>query len=158
MRFFLPGVPAGRLEFLAIMLPTFAVQFWAAFSYLELEVDIANRGVSYVARNLELFALIYVAMLAIQWITSMRRLRDLDKSGNAAFLALIPGLGAVFALMLFVSDTHTGAGYAPFGDDPLSPDSWVERPDGKRSAPAVTFQGQELSLPGEEHWDDQSAA
>ena len=158
MRFFTPSVPAGRIEFLVILLITGAVQVWAVFEYLELEVDIANREVAFIERNLGVAVAIVLAMLPLQWISAMRRMADARKPASIALPMLLPGIGLVFGLFLAVTTGDRRVGFAPYGDDPYDPDSWVEDPDLNSTGPVVTYQGQELQLPGEERWSDDQAA
>lgn len=158
MRFFTPSTPAGRLEFLVILIATAAVQYWAVFQFLELEIDVANRELAFVERRLGVATGIVIAMLPLQWISGMRRLADVRKSASLAIPMLIPGVGILFGLFLAINGADRRIGYAPFGDDPHNPDSWVEDPDLNSTAPVVTYQGQELRLPGEERWSDDQAA
>jgi len=62
-------------------------------------------------------------------------------------------LSTVLQLLLGVATASSDKVYAPHGDNPNDPNSWVERPAVGKSGPAVTFQGEELRLPGEDKWD-----
>ena len=157
MRFFLPSVPAGRIEYIALMLVAFGVQFYAAFDFLELSVDIANRDVGYVARHLDVFIAIYVVAAAFQWITAMRRLNGLGMSTSASVAVVIPGIGLLYAILLLVADPKKSTAYSPYGDDPHDPNAWVQAPNPASTAPSVTYQGQALLLPGDGQ-DEQAAA
>ena len=156
MRFFLPSVPAGRLEYIALMLVAFGVQYYAVFNFLELNVDFADRSVGYIARNRDIAIAIYVAAAAFQWITAIRRLRGLDMSTAPSIAVVIPGIGWLFALLLVIADPKKSTAFSPYGDDPYDPNAWVKDPDPASTAPSVTYQGQALLLPGDR--DEQQAA
>ena len=126
MRIFLPSNPAGRLEYLLMMVVTTIAGYVATNFYLQLAVDVDTRELSYIARNLPTFSLILAVILAIQIIASMRRLNDLGKPTGAAFLVLLPLIGTLFTIWLAVTKRPKTFGYAPYGDNPLDPQSWVD--------------------------------
>lgn len=160
MRFFTTTTPAGRLEYLAIMIVMYVVNFFAVTILLELQVDAITQEFSYSTQRLSLFAFIYVGNFVFGLITILRRMRDLHMGGGWIVLHFIPLLNILFHLNLLLSSGMKRETYAPYGSNPYNPDSWVAKPasDGT-GGPAVTFQGQALMLPGEDSWqsDDEAA-
>ena len=155
MRFFLPSVPAGRLEYLVIVLVMNVAQFAAIRYLLELEViDPVAREISYNTGEIGTTAVIYVAALAVIWITVLRRLTDLNMGSMAAIALFIPVIAQIFQLWLLLAKGIGHTTIAPYGDNPYDPQSWVETPKHGASGPAVTYKGQELRLPGEEDMTD----
>ena len=80
----------------------------------------------------------------------MRRLNAVGIKTMAAFAILIPSLNILMPISLLLKTRPNSFGDAPFGDDPLDPQSWVEIPRGAGAAPIATYQGQELRLPGDD--------
>lgn len=160
MRFFTTTTPAGRLEYLAIMIVMYVVNFLAVTILLELQVDAITQEFSYSTQRLSLFAFIYVGNFVFGLITILRRMRDLHMGSGWIVLHFIPLLNILFHLNLLLSSGMKRETYAPYGSNPYNPDSWVAKPasDGT-GGPAVTFQGQALMLPGEDSWqsDDEAA-
>ena len=106
MRFFLPSVPAGRLEYLVIVLVMNVAQFAAIRYLLELEViDPVAREISYNTGEIGTTAVIYVAALAVIWITVLRRLTDLNMGSMAAIALFIPVIAQIFQLWLLLALT-----------------------------------------------------
>lgn len=126
MRIFLPSNPAGRLEYFLMMVVTTIAGYVATNFYLQLAVDLDTRELSYIARNLPTFSLILAVILAIQIIASMRRLNDLGKPTGAAFLVLLPIIGTLLTIWLAITKRPKTFGYAPYGDNPLDPQSWLD--------------------------------
>jgi uncharacterized membrane protein YhaH (DUF805 family) len=158
MRFFTTTIPAGRLEYFAVGLILNVVVTAAALMYFELEVDPLTREVSYAADKLAAMAFIYVGFLAVGIINCLRRMKDLHMGAGMLILFLIPIVNILFQLMLLLSSGVKSETYAPFGDDPYDPNSYVPTPVvSSTSAPAVTFQGHALLLPGEDRWDNDAA-
>ncbi|MBT8241613.1 MAG: hypothetical protein KJN63_10330 [Acidimicrobiia bacterium] len=62
-------------------------------------------------------------------------------------------VSTVLQLLVGIATPSDEKVYAPHGDNPNDPNSWVERPAPGGAGPAVTFQGEELRLPGEDKWD-----
>jgi uncharacterized membrane protein YhaH (DUF805 family) len=155
MRFFLPSVPAGRLEYLVIVLVMNVAQFAAIRYLLELEViDPVAREISYNTGQIGTTAVIYVAALAVIWITVLRRLTDLNMGSMAAIALFIPVIAQIFQLWLLLAKGIGHTTIAPYGDDPYDPQSWVETAKPGANGPAVTYKGQALRLPGEEDMTD----
>lgn len=158
MRFLLPSVPAGRLEYLAILIVLGVVQFFALILLLDLSVDVQSQELNYDATKLTISLCILFVTMCFAWITVLRRLTDLHMSGVWALCLLIPILNWMFQLYLLVASGVRRETIAPYGDDPYNPDSWVQKPAIGSTGPAVTYRGQALTLPGEENWASDDAA
>ena len=155
MRFLLPSNPAGRLEYFLIVVVMNIAQFAAIRYLLELEVtDPVAREFSYNTGQLGTTAVIYVAALAVIWITVLRRLTDLNMGSIMAIALFIPVIAQIFQLWLLLAKGIGHTTIAPYGDNPYDPESWVESPKPGARGPAVTYKGQELRLPGEEDMTD----
>lgn len=159
MRFFTTTTPAGRLEYLAVMIGMYVVNFFAISILLKFEVDPLTQDFSYSTENLAVFAFIIVGTFALGLINVLRRMKDLHMGAGWLVLHFIPLLQIFFHLMLLFSSGVKRNTYAPYGDDPHNPDSWVAKPTpGANAGPAVTFRGQALMLPGEEAWQAEDEA
>lgn len=159
MRFLTTNTPAGRLEYLAIMVVMYVVNFFAATMLLELQIDAVTQEFSYSTQQIAPFAFIYVGNFIFGLITILRRMKDLHMGSGWIILHFIPLVNILFHLNLLISSGMKRQTYAPFGDNPYNPDSWVAKPATDGSAgPAVTFQGQALMLPGEDGWQRQDDA
>ena len=150
MRFFTPSHPAGRLEYLLIQLGLYAVLYFAIFLTLGLSVDIEAAEVSYDATAITLVLCIVIVVVMLQWITVLRRLYDLHMGSGWVICNFIPIVAIIFHLYLLLASGVSRETYAPYGDNPYNPDSWVPPAEASSTSPAVTFQGQALLLPGEE--------
>lgn len=159
MRFFIPSVPAGRLEYFLIILAMNVAQYFALTKLLRFEVvDPLTRQFNYDATNLTVFAFIIFGTFAVSMITVVRRLTSLNMSGTWVVALFIPIISLFFQLWLLLAKAIGASTIAPFGDDPYNPDSWVEKPKPGTSGPVVTYQGQALRLPGEgETWGKDAA-
>jgi uncharacterized membrane protein YhaH (DUF805 family) len=158
MRFFTTTIPAGRLEYFVVAVILNVVLAASVLMFFELDVDPLTREVSYAADKLAAMAFIYVGFLAIGIINCLRRMKDLHMGTGMLLLFLIPIVNILFQLMLLLSSGVKSETYAPYGDDPCDPNSWVSTPTvSEASPPAVTFQGQALLLPGEDRWDSDAA-
>lgn len=149
MRFFMPSHPAGRLEYLLIQIGLYAVFYFALAVVLGLSVDPTTRELSYNAPMLTAVVCIVIVVIALQWITVLRRLYDLHMGGGWAFCTILPVIGLIFHVYLLVASGVSRETFAPYGDNPYNPDSWVAPADAG-AGPSVTFRGQALLLPGEE--------
>lgn len=161
MRFLNPGNPAGRLEYLLVTLLIWAASFWATIAMLEFTFDPATREYTYRAGSIETFLFVMVLLWGFSMINTLRRMKDLNMSGVWVLLIFVPIIGIIFQLFLLLSSGVSKTTYAPYGDDPYNPDSWVPNPGPNASASspsAVSFQGKPLLLPGEEVWTDEEAA
>lgn len=161
MRFFTTITPAGKGEYFIIALILNVILFVVAFRIFGLEVDIATQNVGYDASQLPLMAFVFVGYAGTMIINSMRRLKDAASATGMAFLTPIPVLGQLVQLMVAGAQDKAKAGFTPFGKDPYDPDAWVDnspkkkkRKGGDGAAPAVSFRGQALMLPGEDRFDD----
>ena len=151
MRFLTTMKPAGRLEYLAVMIVMYIVTYFAFSMLLEVELDLSTQEFSYSSQQLAVFAFIMVGNLAIGLINVLRRMKDLHMGSAWIILHFIPLLNVLFHLNLLFSSGMKRQTYAPYGDNPHNPDSWVAKPTpGGPSGSAVTFRGQALLLPGEE--------
>lgn len=159
MRFFTPSIPAGKIEYLVILLVTSAAQIYIVFSFLEFGVDTATREISYLTRNLEPAVLLYLVLAAIQWMNTLRRLSHIDKPWTVGVPTLIPGFGHAYSLLLASAPGARTTGYAPFGDNPYDPNSWIQEDDqAKRLGRGMSYQGKRVFLPGEGDNQDNKAA
>lgn len=160
MRFLTTTEPAGRLEYLAVILVMYAVNVFAFATLLQFEVDPLTQEFSYSREKLAMFAFVIVANLVIGLINVLRRMKDLHMGGAWIIMHFIPFLNILFHLMLLFSSGVKRETYAPYGNDPYNPDSWVAKPtEAEAAGPAVTFRGQALLLPGEDGWQgDEEAA
>ena len=159
MRFLTTTHPAGRLEYLAVMIVMWAVNVFALVVLLQLDVDAAAQDFSYSSDQLAVFAFVMVGNVFFGLINVLRRMKDLHMGGAWIIMHFIPLLNIIFHLMLLLSSGVKRTTYSPYGDDPYNPDSWVAKPTpGESSAPAVTFQGQALLLPGEDAWQNKDKA
>ncbi len=152
MNFFQPSKPAGRLEFFVVWVITSLIFGWATYFYLQFDYNVETEQVSYIARNLPLYSVIVVLLFGVQILIGMRRLTDMRKPTGAAFALFLPLIGALMGIWLSLTKRPKTMGYAPYGDDPLDPQSWT--PQGPAGQPVASFQGKEMRLPG----DDQRAA
>jgi len=173
MRFFLPSHPAGRLEYFLVMVFTWIVSSFAIAVILGLSVDRAAGEIAYESGAVTTVLSINLVVMIFQLINQTRRLTDMHMGTgwlvcNFAPLFGIPALivggfeigsivflvglliSALFQIYLLIGSGVKRDTYAPYGDNPYDPASWVAPPpvDGS-SGPAVTFQGQALRLPGE---------
>lgn len=159
MRFLTTTHPAGRLEYLAVMLVMYAVNLFAFATLLQLEIDPVTQEFSYSREQLALFAFVMVGNIVVGLINVLRRMKDLHMGGAWIIMHFIPLLNIFFHLMLLFSKGVKRETYAPYGDDPYNPDSWVAKPSATEAAgPAVTFRGQALLLPGEDGWQSSDEA
>ncbi len=153
MRFLTTNTPAGRLEYLAVMIVMYVVNFFAFSILLEVQIDPSTADFSYSTQQIAVFAFVMAGNLIIGLINALRRMKDLHMGGAWIILHFIPFLNILFHLNLLFSSGIKRQTYAPFGDNPYNPDSWVAKPAADGSGgPAVTFQGQALLLPGEDSW------
>lgn len=159
MRFLTTNTPAGRLEYLAVTIVMYVVYWFSIATLLEFEINTSTQEFSYSTQSLAAFAFIMVGILVIGLINALRRMKDLHMSSGWIILHFVPILNIFFHLMLLFSSGVKRQTYAPYGDNPYNPDSWVAKPasDGTGD-PAVTFQGQALMLPGEDGWQREDDA
>ena len=155
MRFFMPSHPAGRLEYLLVMIGTYVVGWFAVVMVLGLSVDTQTRELTYDASTVTAVLCIIILVVAVQWITVLRRLYDLHMGSGWVVCTIIPLVSIFFHLYLLLASGVSRETFAPYGSNPYNPDSWVApAPTDGSAGPAVTFQGQALLLPGEEEVDD----
>lgn len=158
MRFFTPSIPAGRLEYFGVLIITTIALYAIVFAVLEIRVDQLTGQVAYSADRLAFGLFLYLIWFTISIINVLRRITDLGISSAWAFTLLIPILGMLFSFYLLLASGVKRTTYAPYGDDPLNPDSWVAKPTADSTGPAVTYNGQALYLPGEhDAWDENAA-
>lgn len=159
MRFFLPSFPAGRLEYLVIMVAMNAINWFAITQILDFEaIDPFAREFGYDASKITTVAFILFGTFAISMITILRRLTSLKMPGMAVLVLFIPIISLFFQLWLLLAKGVESKTIAPYGDNPYDPDSWVAKPaPGSTNGPVVTYQGQALRLPGEETWGEDAA-
>ncbi len=159
MRFFTTTTPAARLEYLLVMIVLYVVNFFAFSTLLKLEIDPVTQEFSYTRDQLAVFAFVMVGSTAVGLINALRRMKDLHMGTAWIVMHFIPLLNIIFHLMLLFSSGMRRETFAPYGDNPYNPDSWVPNPTtDANSRPAVTFRGQALLLPGEESWNGQDKA
>jgi len=158
MRFFTPSIPAGRLEYLGVLIVTTLMSMLVVFTMLELRVDQLTGQIAYSADRLAVGLLFYMIIWVVSFVNVLRRLTDLGMSGWWALALIVPLVGLVFQLYLLVASGINTRTYAPYGEDPLNPDSWVPSPSQSGpTGPSVTYNGQALYLPGEDVWDSDAA-
>ncbi|WP_136468606.1 DUF805 domain-containing protein [Flagellimonas onchidii] len=101
---------ARRTEFWMFVL--FNTIFAVALSYLDylfdMEIGHTQLGILYVTYVLVTF----IPGLAV----SVRRLHDIGKSGWMLFIALIPIVGPIWLIVLYVTEGNSGNN--PYGSDP----------------------------------------
>lgn len=148
MRFLMPSVPAGRLEYVIIMVLSWAATYWTISELLALNVNVETLQISYAARNVALAAIILTVIFAVQILLTMRRLTEVGMKTPLAFMMLIPSLNILMPLSLMFKTRPNNYGKTPYGDDPLDPQSWVAPV--ANPGPVASYQGQELRLPGDE--------
>lgn len=159
MRFFTTTTPAGRLEYLLVMVVLYIASYFALNTLLSLQIDPVTQEFSYTRDRLVAFSFIMVGTVVVGLINVLRRMKDLHMGSAWLIMHFLPLLNIVFHLMLLFSNGVKRETYAPYGDNPLNPDSWVPNPTvGETSGPAVTFRGQALLLPGEEGWGNEDQA
>ena len=163
MRFFTTLQKAGRLEYFLVSIVLFAA--YIALGVYVLEVGAPDLAVSndpselgemrdqvtYKAGAFPIFLIGAVILGYFGIINVLRRLKDLNFGGAWALLLFVPLVGLVFHLYLLFSAGIDDRTYTPYGDDPYDPQSWVP-PSAPNSGPAVTYQGQDLYLPGEQQF------
>ncbi len=151
----MPSHPAGRLEYLLVMIGTYVVGWFAVVVVLGLSLDTQTGEVSYDASTVTAVLTIGIVVIAVQWITVLRRLHDLHMGSGWAVCTIIPLVSFIFHLYLIVASGVSRETFAPYGSNPYNPDSWVApAPTDGSAGPAVTFQGRALLLPGEQEVDD----
>ncbi|MGI9607305.1 MAG: DUF805 domain-containing protein [Acidimicrobiales bacterium] len=159
MRFFNPGHPAGRLEYLLVQIGLYAIAYFATVMMIAFDVNLSSREFSYNASGITAWAFIIVGVLGVSFITVLRRMHDLHLGSGWVFLHFLPLISIFFHLYLLLSSGISRQTYAPYGDNPLDPNSWVPSVEpGQGGGTAVSFQGKPLLLPGEENWSEQDAA
>lgn len=160
MRFFNPGVPCGRLEYLVLSLISNFAIFATIISFLQLSVvDVQAQEFSYEADRIMWTIGIILGIIGFQILTTQRRLYDLHMGSGALVLLFLPFISQFFQLFLFLSAGISRETKAPYGDDPYDPNSWVQPvAPGGSSTPAVTYRGEALTLPGEDGWNGESEA
>lgn len=167
MRFFTTMQKAGRLEYLLISLVLSGFSYLAAIYLLQVDVeliegqDVASLdNVSFNAGALGLFAIAMAIIMYLSVINTLRRLKDLQKSGWYFLILFIPFVGAVFSLyLLFAPGGYDTTTYTPYGDNPYDPNSWVPPEAPSANGTGVSYQGHDIYLPGEDTWgqDEQAA-
>ena len=160
MRFFNPGVPCGRLEYLLLSILSNVAIVVTIVSFLRFGVvDINSQEFTYEADRIMWTIGIIIGIIFFQMLTTQRRLYDLHMGSGALVLLFIPFVSQFFQLFLFLSAGIKRETVAPYGDDPYDPNSWVKPTvPGQSSAPAVTYRGEALTLPGEDGWGNSDAA
>lgn len=159
MRFLTTTTPAGRLEYFAVILAMWVAMFFAVVTLLRFDVDPVTQSVSYSQERLATFLFVLAGLQVVGLINVLRRMKDLHMGGAWIILHFVPLVSIFFHLMLLFSSGVKRETYAPYGDNPYNPDSWVAKPSQESSSgPAVTFQGQALLLPGEDGWQSKDEA
>lgn len=156
MRFFTTLEKAGRLEFFLVRLVLSVASFISVFSVLQLRpVDTTlmdnptvSDTFSYSAAMIPVFLICMAAIMFFSIINVCRRLKDIGKGFGLALLLFVPIIGAFFELYLLFAKGDQQKTYAPYGDDPYDPQSYIA-PAKPNAGPAVSYQGQDLYLPGE---------
>lgn len=160
MRFFNPSSPAGRLEYLVVGLVLYAIAYWATLTFLALSVDVDTQEFTYSAGGVTTWLFILILVLAFGMINVLRRMTDLNLGSGWVICHFIPVINVIFHLYLLLASGIDKKTYAPYGDNPYNPDSWVPKPAPNTSSVpsnSVSFQGKPLLLPGEENWDSEAA-
>ena len=158
MRFLNPSHPAGRLEYFLIQVGLYVVLYFATVMLLAFDVSISEREFTYSASGVTAYVFIVAGVLAVGFITVLRRMYDLHLGSGWAWCHFVPIISIFFHLYLLFSSGISRQTYAPYGDNPYDPNSWVAPVASEQNAPAVSFQGQPLLLPGEETWGQSDAA
>lgn len=161
MRFFTTMQKAGRLEYFLVSLVLGGFAYLAALYLLQVEVTFVEGtevtdldNVSFNAGALGLFAIAMAVILFLSVINTLRRLKDLQKSGWLFILTLIPIVSFFFGLyLLFAPGGYDTTTYTPYGDNPYDPNSWVPPEAPSTSGTGVSYQGHDIYLPGEDSWN-----
>ncbi len=157
MRFFTTITPAGKAEYFVIAVLLNLGLAAVAIKIFQLDIR-SGFEFGYAVDKVPVMAFVTAGYVALMIITSIRRTKAIDMGSAVAFLTVIPGIGQIVQLMLTASDGKKTASYTPYGDNPYDPNSWVKPGNSKGSgAPAVSFRGEALMLPGEERWDEEAA-
>jgi uncharacterized membrane protein YhaH (DUF805 family) len=179
MRFFNPGHPAGRLEFFVVSFVIAASLVAFNILFLSFTIVFETAVIEYDATMVTAFFAAYIVASGLQWINVIRRLKDLHMNGAWSLMLIapilsipalpflvvalpvdwveavilsIPAAQIFFIMFLTFSRGMSRQTYTPYGDNPYDPDSWVPKGvsvNGGPAGKAVTFNGQELRLPGE---------
>ena len=157
MRFLTTLYPARRLEYFGVLVVLQIVYYCLIRFVLQLEVDLSAPNaqsdplgaISYSEPGLPIFFLGWALTLYLDVINVGRRLKDLRFGFRWILLLFIPAIGTIFSLYLVLAKGIDRKTYTPYGDDPYDPNSWVP-PSTTTSGTAVTYQGQEVYLPGEQ--------
>ena len=125
------GGRACRSEYwwwiLALLIGSLATTFVdVAFFASEVETD-AGPGSFSLEHDGPLTTIFYLAMIVPNLAVSVRRLHDLDKSGWWLLIMLIPLIGSLYLLFLFVQRGTEGSNH--YGPDPLGGDKSMEAED-----------------------------
>lgn len=156
MRFFTTLYPAGRLEYFIVGV-LLAIFSWVLFAFV-LEVDFVQAevaagnfdSVSFNAGRASLALLGAVINLFLSVINVLRRLKDLAMGSIWALVVFVPLVGWIFQVYLLFASGVSRVTYTPYGNDPYDPNSWVPPEAPNHSGSTVSYQGQDIYLPGEE--------
>ncbi len=169
MRFLTTLHKAGRLEYLAVSVVCAIATYALAIYVLQfgIDIDTSSAGaaqdtltdVTFSASALGIWALGMVFIYFVWAINTVRRLKDLNFSAWMVLVLFVPLIGLVFNIYLFFASGISDKTYTPYGNDPYDPNSWVPPEEPTASGTAVSYNGQDVYLPGEEAWNhgDQAA-
>ena len=166
MRFFTTMQKAGRLEYFLVSLVLSGFSYLAAVYLLQIDVELIEGedvatldNVSFNAGALGLFAVAMSLVMFFSIINTLRRLKDLQKSGWYILLFLVPIVSFFFSLyLLFAPGGYDTTTYTPYGDNPYDPNSWVPPEAPSSNGTGVSYQGQDIYLPGEDGWNQSDKA
>jgi len=150
MRFFTSMTSAGRAEYFLVGLVLNFLTGLVLVSLVKVEVDVATQTLSWAADKVALGLFLYAGILYLAIINVLRRLKDLNMGSGLVAIMLIPIVNIIFQLFLLLTSGVSKETYTPYGDNPYDPDSWVPPVSASGSGPSVSYQGQELFLPGDE--------
>lgn len=156
MRFFTTLERAGRLEYFLVSVVLSIAYYGLFYGVLDFRVNETAfvedpSFTDFFSYNAALFPIFLIGAAAIFFfsiINTCRRLKDMNKSFALVLLLFIPIVGAIFSLFLLFAKGERQQTYAPYGDNPYDPQSWVP-PTAANSGPAVSYRGEDLYLPGE---------
>lgn len=158
MRFFTTLQKAGRLEFFAVAVVAGAFLYAITTYVLELKIAPATEGqapqdmlenISINSQSLDIYLVGLTVYLLVVGVNACRRLKDLGKSYWMALTLLMPATGFLFQLWLSLATSTAEKSYTPYGDNPYDPNSWVAPEEPSVSGSSVSYNGQDLFLPGE---------
>ena len=166
MRFLTTIYPSGRLEYFLVNVVLGIAWYALALFVADITVDVDSLAadpasfslddIAYSEPSIQLALTGFAVLFFVFLINTCRRLKDLRKSYFMVLFMFIPLISLFFTLFLFLAKDSGKKTYTPFGNDPYDPNSWVP-PATNHAGPSVSYQGDDIYLPGEQAPGEQAA-